>query len=163
MPRGTEGWDVTRGMQRNDCERGARPERNTARKCYYLQIHTTRASGREGHARGVDDDLQRAVRRPAVLERVLDLRLAPIGAREVVLAHRGRGIGEEQGLLVVEADRRLVGVVTNGDVRRYLLRDGDTSLPVSACMNRKFRAVRDRAPRLGPRTHAPSVQRGRHM
>ena len=52
-----------------------------------------------------------------------------------------------QIVFVVEADRRLVGVITNGDVRRYLLRDGDTSLPVSACMNRNFRAVRDGASR----------------
>ena len=71
----------------------------------FTNTHHT-ISGREGHARVVDDDLQTSIGSPAVLERVLDLRLAPVGAREVVLAHRGRGIGEEQGLLVVEAHGR---------------------------------------------------------
>ncbi|ONM45790.1 sugar kinase [Halopseudomonas pachastrellae] len=49
--------------------------------------------------------------------------------------------GDLQIAFVVEAQERLVGVVTNGDVRRYLLQGGDTKLPVTACMNRNFRAV----------------------
>lgn len=50
--------------------------------------------------------------------------------------------GNLQIAFVLEADRRLAGVVTNGDIRRYLLQDGSTSAPVSVCMNRQFKAVR---------------------
>ena len=71
----------------------------------FTNTHHTR-SGREGHARVVDDDLQRPVGSPAVLERVLDLRLAPIGAREVVLAHGRRAVAQKEGLFVVEAHGR---------------------------------------------------------
>ena len=65
-------------------------------------------------------------------------------------------IGEDQSILdavkcieagalqiafVVSDDRRLLGVITNGDVRRHLLQGGQTDLPVTACMNRQFRSV----------------------
>jgi D-glycero-alpha-D-manno-heptose-7-phosphate kinase len=50
-------------------------------------------------------------------------------------------VGALQIAFVVADDRRLLGVVTNGDVRRYLLQGGQTSLPVTVCMNSQFRAV----------------------
>ncbi|WP_144959583.1 GHMP family kinase ATP-binding protein [Pseudomonas oryzihabitans] len=50
--------------------------------------------------------------------------------------------GNLQMAFVVEDDGRLVGVVTNGDVRRYLLQGGQTDVPVTACMNRQFRFAR---------------------
>jgi len=55
--------------------------------------------------------------------------------------------GALQIAFVVGADHRLLGVVTNGDVRRYLLQGGHTDLPVTACMNRRFRSVPVGTPR----------------
>lgn len=55
--------------------------------------------------------------------------------------------GDLQIAFVIEADQRLVGVVTNGDIRRYLLQGGATSQPVTVCMNRQFKAVRFGTPR----------------
>jgi D-glycero-alpha-D-manno-heptose-7-phosphate kinase len=55
--------------------------------------------------------------------------------------------GDLQIAFVVAEDRRLLGVVTNGDVRRHLLQGGHTDLPVTACMNRQFRAVQADATR----------------
>lgn len=49
--------------------------------------------------------------------------------------------GALQIVFVVDDVGRLVGVVTNGDLRRHLLQGGKTDLPVTACMNRQFRAV----------------------
>ncbi|HTQ36219.1 MAG TPA: CBS domain-containing protein [Steroidobacteraceae bacterium] len=49
---------------------------------------------------------------------------------------------------VVDDERRLIGVVTDGDVRRYLLNGGQPSQLVSACMNRQFHAVRVDTPRV---------------
>lgn len=48
---------------------------------------------------------------------------------------------------VVDAEQRLVGVVTDGDVRRYLLNGGQIGLSVTACMNRSFRVVSVGIPR----------------
>lgn len=49
--------------------------------------------------------------------------------------------GALQIVFVVDDVGRLVGVVTNGDLRRHLLQGRKTDLPVTACMNRQFRAV----------------------
>jgi len=46
-----------------------------------------------------------------------------------------------QIVFVVDASRRLTGIITNGDLRRYLLNGGTTDAPASGCMNRKFRSV----------------------
>ncbi len=43
--------------------------------------------------------------------------------------------------LVVDADRRLVGVVTDGDVRRALLAGRLLGSPIDACLNTQFHAV----------------------
>ena len=55
--------------------------------------------------------------------------------------------GNLQIAFVVADDMRLLGVVTNGDVRRYLLQGGLTDQPVTACMNREFRSVSVSTPR----------------
>ncbi|WP_397379285.1 CBS domain-containing protein [Pseudomonas sp.] len=55
--------------------------------------------------------------------------------------------GNLQIAFVVAANMRLLGVVTNGDVRRYLLQGGLTDQPVTACMNREFRSVSITTPR----------------
>jgi sialic acid synthase SpsE/sugar phosphate isomerase/epimerase len=47
---------------------------------------------------------------------------------------------------VLDAGQRLVGVVTDGDIRRYLLAGGQPQDPVSACVNRKFHSVAADAP-----------------
>ncbi len=48
---------------------------------------------------------------------------------------------------VVDANDRLLGVVTNGDVRRFLLEGGETGQSVGLCMNRSFRSAPDDASR----------------
>lgn len=48
---------------------------------------------------------------------------------------------------VLDESERLVGVVTNGDIRRYLLDGGQTESSVCSCMNSSFRAARDGAAR----------------
>ena len=50
--------------------------------------------------------------------------------------------GAPQIALVTDAGGVLVGVLTNGDVRRFLLRGGQPSASLHECMNREFRAVR---------------------
>lgn len=70
------------------------------------------------------------------------LDMLTVGSEQTILdAVKCIEAGDLQIAFVVEPDRRLVGVVTNGDVRRYLLQGGDTRLPVSVCMNSNFRAV----------------------
>jgi D-glycero-alpha-D-manno-heptose-7-phosphate kinase len=49
--------------------------------------------------------------------------------------------GPTQIALVVDAEDVLVGVLTNGDIRRFLVGGGQTSTPVHACMNRHFHAL----------------------
>ncbi|ALK30628.1 CBS domain-containing protein [Burkholderia plantarii] len=49
--------------------------------------------------------------------------------------------GPTQISLVVDDARVLVGVLTNGDIRRFLMQGGQTSAPVHTCMNRKFHAL----------------------
>ena len=48
---------------------------------------------------------------------------------------------------VIDAVGRLVGVVTNGDIRRFLLEGGQTSNNVRLCMNRSFRSAPSNASR----------------
>jgi len=48
---------------------------------------------------------------------------------------------------VLDAEQRLLGVVTDGDIRRYLLGGGQTGQAVTACMNRKFHAIQADSPR----------------
>lgn len=55
--------------------------------------------------------------------------------------------GNLQIAFVVEPNQRLAGIVTNGDIRRYLLQGGTPNQPVTVCMNRQFRAVQEGTPR----------------
>ncbi|MDD1975006.1 GHMP family kinase ATP-binding protein [Pseudomonas tussilaginis] len=55
--------------------------------------------------------------------------------------------GALQIVFVVDDLGCLQGVVTNGDVRRYLLQGGQTDVSVTHCMNRQFRAVPVDTPR----------------
>ena len=65
-----------------------------------------------------------------------------IGQRQSILdAVKCIEAGALQIAFVVADDRRLLGVVTNGDVRRHLLQGGQTDLPVTTCMNSHYRAV----------------------
>ncbi|WP_041023368.1 CBS domain-containing protein, partial [Pseudomonas sp. SHC52] len=43
--------------------------------------------------------------------------------------------GDLQIVFVVNEHWHLEGVLTNGDLRRYLLQGGETSVPVTECMN----------------------------
>lgn len=49
--------------------------------------------------------------------------------------------GRIQIAFVVDADERLIGVVTNGDIRRHLLEGGSTEALVVECMNKSFHAA----------------------
>lgn len=55
--------------------------------------------------------------------------------------------GDVQIAFVVDEQQCLAGVVTNGDIRRYLLQGGTTNQPVTVCMNRAYQAVRQGTPR----------------
>jgi len=46
-----------------------------------------------------------------------------------------------QTVFVVDQDQRLLGLITNGDLRRYLLHGGATDAAASHCMNKNFRSV----------------------
>lgn len=46
-----------------------------------------------------------------------------------------------QIVFVVDESACLLGLITNGDLRRYLLNGGDTRASVAACMNKSFRSV----------------------
>lgn len=52
-----------------------------------------------------------------------------------------------QTVFVLGSDDILVGILTNGDIRRFLLRGGTTESFVSECMNRDFRSVLTTEPR----------------
>jgi D-glycero-alpha-D-manno-heptose-7-phosphate kinase len=43
--------------------------------------------------------------------------------------------------LVVDESKKLLGTLTNGDVRRYLMAGGSVNYPITECMNREFRWV----------------------
>ena len=71
---------------------------------YFVQVRAN--SGRVRQRRVVDDDLEVAVRAALVLERVFDLGYRALKRREVIFAHRGRGVGIQYRLGVLEAHRR---------------------------------------------------------
>jgi D-glycero-alpha-D-manno-heptose-7-phosphate kinase len=50
--------------------------------------------------------------------------------------------GDLQIVFVVNEQWRLEGVLTNGDLRRYLLQGGATNVPVTECMNTAYRSVK---------------------
>lgn len=47
-----------------------------------------------------------------------------------------------QIVFVVDAQQKLLGVLTNGDLRRYLLQGGETGVSVTQCMNSRYHWVR---------------------
>jgi D-glycero-alpha-D-manno-heptose-7-phosphate kinase len=61
--------------------------------------------------------------------------------RPVVEAIAAIERGPTQIALVVDDAGVLVGILTNGDIRRFLMQDGQTSAPVHTCMNRNFHAL----------------------
>lgn len=77
-------------------------------------------------------------------------------AERSVLRGRGATVGDAiraiedssvQTAFVVDERRILLGIVTNGDVRRYMLAEGALERPVGDVLNRDFRAVRLDSPR----------------
>ncbi len=48
---------------------------------------------------------------------------------------------------IVDVDHHLLGLITNGDLRRYLLAGGSAGDPVVACMNSEYRSVGTEASR----------------
>ena len=50
-----------------------------------------------------------------------------------------------QMAFVIDDKETLLGVLTNGDVRRYLLKGGDVKRPVQECMNQNFHSVSNSA------------------
>lgn len=68
-----------------------------------------------------------------ILEKIIIKEHLPLKEALKVLDEAGIQI-----LLVVDDSRRLLGVITDGDVRRHILRDGSMDIPVTQIMNRKF-------------------------
>ena len=52
-----------------------------------------------------------------------------------------------QIVFVVDKSQQLLGIISNGDLRRYLLQGGTTSAPVTECMNTEFNSVSEDASR----------------
>ncbi|MFC3079671.1 sugar phosphate nucleotidyltransferase [Phenylobacterium terrae] len=71
--------------------------------------------------------------RPGMLRDVIGLTMGRNGSVRDALDIIDRQ--EPKIALVVDQDRRLQGVVTDGDIRRFLLRGGDISAPISLAMN----------------------------
>ena len=46
-----------------------------------------------------------------------------------------------QTAFVIDGHSKLIGIVTNGDIRRYIISGGQMDAPVVDCMNRRFRAA----------------------
>ena len=61
-----------------------------------------------------------------------------IGDALQILDDAGLGI-----LLICSPDRQLLGVLTDGDIRRYLLRNHNLDVPVSSIMNQDFRSLEE--------------------
>lgn len=49
-----------------------------------------------------------------------------------------------QTVFVINDEGGLVGLITNGDLRRFLINGGNTKAAVSECMNRNFPERQDR-------------------
>lgn len=62
---------------------------------------------------------------------------------QVVDAMRKIDANTEGILFIVDADGKLIGCVTDGDIRRWLIRTGDLAAGVSQIMNRKPKSVRE--------------------
>jgi len=74
-------------------------------------------------------------------------RLTLLCTRDVRAALARMESSRFQIVLVIDASRHLLGLITNGDLRRHLLAGGAVSDPVTACMNRQFRSVTPEASR----------------
>jgi dTDP-glucose pyrophosphorylase len=83
--------------------------------------------------------------RLATTDRLIDASV-PIDA-SIYDAMFGLGRGAAGIVLVVDGNQRLVGTVTDGDIRRALLDGATLGSPVQAHMQRKFTAVSTAAPR----------------
>ena len=66
----------------------------------------------------------------------------PISAAYKKMSKNLRGI-----VLVVDKDRKVIGVATDGDIRRFLTENPDLGLPISSCMNPDFVSVPENSPR----------------
>ena len=70
---------------------------------------------------------------PKIFEEITISSETPIKISFENMDNSGLGI-----LLVCDQDNRLIGVVTDGDIRRYLLKNESLSAPVSKLMNQKY-------------------------
>lgn len=61
--------------------------------------------------------------------------------RNVLAALKRMESSRFQIVFIVDEDGTLLGLITNGDLRRHLLSGGSTSDPVTTCMNRQYRSV----------------------
>src|SRR5260221_381461 len=65
-----------------------------------------------------------------------DWRATLIGAQDVILtALAALDRGAMQIVLVVDSERHLLGVVTDGDIRKHILRGGSLDSPIAPLMN----------------------------
>ena len=63
------------------------------------------------------------------------------GALTIVEAMQKIDLNAEGILFIVGTDNKLIGVVTDGDIRRAIIRTGDLNLQISEIMNRNPRVV----------------------
>jgi D-glycero-alpha-D-manno-heptose-7-phosphate kinase len=59
----------------------------------------------------------------------------------ILTARSGIESSRFQIAFVVDGNERLEGIVTNGDVRRFLLHGGKTEAKVAECMNKSYRFI----------------------
>ena len=50
-------------------------------------------------------------------------------------------------VFVVDKDKRVLGVATDGDIRRWLIKKSDTSVAIATVMNKSFVSVTSETPR----------------
>lgn len=68
-------------------------------------------------------------------------RLCIHDSEEILAAVERIESSQLQTAFVVDKDKRLVGLITNGDLRRHLLNGGAANSLVAECMNRNFRCA----------------------
>ena len=62
-------------------------------------------------------------------------------------------------ILVVEEDHKLAGVLTDGDIRRWILKNKDISMPVRLIMNTSPVVIKKEKSHRGPGDHERKANR----
>jgi D-glycero-alpha-D-manno-heptose-7-phosphate kinase len=90
----------------------------------------------ESHSRVQPPHARQSSKKPLAAQLSVGLKSSLLDAIEKIESTRF------QIVFVVDDHERLLGIITNGDLRRFFLSGGSMNAPLSACMNRSFRAAR---------------------